>query len=179
MKAIKTYSVPLLLVSILVAAALSSRSTGNHLRAQGRPPRPLQPDHAIKIEFPEVEDSRLDCPTPGVLDIHAVLDIVARPGVEPEFFAPYVVVWRPTAANDPDWETVWSQEYPRQVIATEPGGHLRPEFRQRVQMPPGAYVVKVGLRMLQWGWGRDDVGHPPLVPAPVPGPSRSFHATVH
>jgi hypothetical protein len=169
---IKSYAWPAILLTGGVAAIIGgvNRRPSPELRPG---PVPLPSVH-VKVEFTHLEGGEIACPTPGVLDVEAVLGATSHPKISrAHHYSPRLEVARWTGSG---WEAIWWQDYDDRIIAVNPGTRERHEFHQELAMPPGHYRVVLKARDLDWTTAED--GRPVLSPAPPGGPGRVAYATV-
>jgi hypothetical protein len=145
-----------------------------------QPPRPEVPGYSPRIAFPESQAGRLICPVAGRLDVYATVDMQASSATRPHWGVPFVVVNRPTgfdrATNTTTYEEIWGQEFPDRSFAVAPGQRAGGEFHQQLNVPPGRYLIRFGIR--RYEPGADEFGEPMPVPSTRPSDSASFWATV-
>jgi hypothetical protein len=121
------------------------------------PPRP-QKHFAPKVEWPWATVS-VYCPTPGVLDVRVIFDLDNEMGRLDHYYYPHAQVFRKRGSG---WETVWSRDYPERWLYLRPSTYQTPTFREKLDMPRGSYLVRVGLRECELDF--DDLNLPYLRP---------------
>ena len=128
-----------------------------------------------QVNFPEAVDNFVHSPEPGVMNVHAKFDLDNHVKGRAHLYVPFMMVRR-FQQGTKILETVWSQEYTDQAFALQPGAHLTPEFRQRLEMPANHYSVLVGL--LERQWAVDQFGEPYLAEVP-PGKEAVSYSAWH
>jgi hypothetical protein len=72
-------------------------------------------------------------------------------------------------------EIVWQQTYEGRLIESKPGSNNHPVFKESLQMPPGTYLVRYGLKDCRWELDEYGVGY---LEENVGGPSNSAYHVV-